>query len=139
MEEDELSALDPNQYDLIQNDETGESILVDLHVNDQFTVLPRNWRTAQDTYYIADEDVDFTVAQIYSDGRNRRRYVYDPRTTRRYFLVPMRCVKKLSQPGFRPVLTEDAPNVVQAAHKPDPKDQEIEVFKGFIVRISVLI
>lgn len=124
VEEDELAVLDPTRYDLVLNEETGESILVDLHVNDRFIVLPRNWRTSPHSYYIADEDVDFTLVQVYTDGRNKRRYVFDPRTTRRYFLVPIRCVKKLA-PVDRPVPKKDAPNVINVVH--EDKDNEIEV------------
>lgn len=126
VEEDELAFLDPARYDLVQNEETGESILVDLHLNDRFTVLPRNWRTLPDTYYIADEDVNFTAVQIYTDGRNKRRYVFDPRTNRRYFLVPIRCVKKLAPEGARPVITQDADNVINVVHS-DNKNNEMEV------------
>lgn len=99
--------------------------MVDLHLNDRFIVLPRNWRSLADSYYIADEDVDFTAVHVYTDGRNKRRYVFDSRTNRRYFLVPVRCVKKLAAESSRPVLTEDAAAVINVVH--EDKENEIEV------------
>lgn len=127
IEEDELATLDPNKYDLVQNEETGESILVDQATNEQYTVLPRNWRSSPDSYYIADADIDFTIAQVYSDGRNKRRYVFDPRTTRRFFLVPLKSVRRLTPDTRKTDIKADAPNVFQVVHESAAEDEEIEV------------
>lgn len=128
VEEEDLAVLDPNRYDLELNEETGESILVDLSTSQRYTVLPRYWRmSSQTSCYMADEDIDFAAVHVYSDGKSRRRYVYDPKLERRYFLVPIKNVIRLAPDFRRTVVTEDAPSVIHMTHEQAPNDQEIEV------------
>lgn len=133
VDEEELGSLEPTNFDLIQNPETGESILVDLNLNEQYTVLPRNWRTAPDSFYIAEEDVDFGRVQVHADLKNRRRYVFDPYKNKKFFLIPTRRVKKLSNKN---VVTQDSQDIIQLKHD-QKNEQEIEVL--IIIQLKILI
>lgn len=140
VEEDELARLDTNNFDVYQNSETGESILVDMARNQEYVVLPRNWRSADDSFYFAEEDIDFNGLNVFVDARRNRKYIVDPRTNRKYFIVFKRCLRKLTV-GAKPApnkaetqLIQDSNQVIRVKH-----DDEVDDFKVNYVQEDELV
>jgi hypothetical protein len=95
VEYENLAEMDLNNYDIFE-DSNNEVNLVDLATSDQYIVLPENWRESDQSFYFAEEDIDFRTIDVYQESASNRKYILDKKTNRKYYLVSRHSIKKLN-------------------------------------------
>lgn len=89
VEESELNGLDLTSFNVYQDEENEEVILVDPGFPNRFWVVLRDdWRTADDLPYLAEEDAAAANMDVYTESSTRRKFIIDEQMGERYFIVP---------------------------------------------------
>ncbi|CAF0727309.1 unnamed protein product [Brachionus calyciflorus] len=123
VEEEDLENVDLSEYSLEQDSETGEAILVNLKTNESYVVLVKNWRESPNSFYIAEPDINTNDMDVFVDERTNRRFVIDPKTNRRYFLISLDSIKKL---GNNLEKIEDSDQVIRMKYDEENEDNQLE-------------
>lgn len=95
--ESQLNGLNLNLFNLFEDPETNETVLINPITNESFIILADNWRESENSFYFAEEDINFDSINVYLDDMTNRRFIFDEETGKRYFLIRFDSIKSAEE------------------------------------------
>lgn len=139
IEEDDLNQLNLANFEIIEDKQNNETLLVDINnPNQQSVILLRGWIESEESPYIAEENVDLSNLEIFEDIHSKRRYVVDQSTGKRYYIVSLEKMKtkrnnllRLNKRVDSMEKIDDSEQVIHFKYNENDSDEN-EQFLGYV-------